>query len=241
MQSGSDKYAPGVEQRLREMQTGAQNVTTNPTVSDKQAKQPVQEFTEFIEKPTATQPTQYMTQQNVIHQEAAPIRLKEQEIRQVEQKTVVQEQPVIVKKQEVQVEKERPIEVVKHVTEHQTLPAQERKEVVIQPVQHTAETARTISETTTERGAPVQYNVTAEASTAEKIGSHPSSGHNVAMHIKESVGGVKTAAHGLLETAREKAREVFHRDDKTADMSNKSSMDPTLQQSSTTSSTSRTY
>jgi len=203
-------YSAGVEQRLNEMGTGAERVVTNPSIPDSQARQPVQEYTEFIEKQKIQQPTSYSTQQRVMEQHEAPIRLKEQEIQQVEKKNVIQEQPVIVRKQEVQVEKERPIQVVKETTQHQTLPAIEKKEVIVQPVQHTPEAERTVMKTTTEGGAPVQYNVTAEESAARQIETGKTHKHDVVEHIKETVGGAKAAAHGIIETAREKAREVFH-------------------------------
>jgi hypothetical protein len=143
------------------MGTGAERVVTNQTISEQQARRPVQEYTEFIEKPKVEQPAQYVREQRVTEQQEAPIKLKQQEIQQVEQKTVVQEQPVIIKKQEVQIEKERPIEVVKHTTQHQTLPAIEKKELVIQPVERTSERERVVSKSTTEAGVPVQYEVKA--------------------------------------------------------------------------------
>lgn len=221
-------YAPGVEQRLKEMGTGAERVVTNQTVSEEQARRPVQEYTEFIEKGKIEQPTQYVTEQRVMEQQEAPIKLKQQEIQQVEQKTVVQEQPVIIKKQEVQIEKERPIEVVKHTTQHQTLPAIEKKEFVIQPVQHTPQGERVVTKTTTEGGVPVEYSVKAEERDARAIATGESHKHGVVEHIKETVGGAKAAAQGVIETAREKAREVFH---------SGSSTDKTMQSSSTTSGT----
>jgi hypothetical protein len=223
-------YAPGVEQRLREMGTGVERVVTNETISDQRARQPVQEYTEFIEKPKVEQPTQYVTEQRVMEQQQAPIKLKQQEIQQVEQKTVIQEQPVIIKKQEVQIEKERPIEVVKHTTQHQTLPAIEKKELIIQPVQHTAGMDRTVTKTTTEAGMPVEYSVKAESNTAQAIASGDSHKHSgVVEHIKETVGGAKAAAQGVIETAREKAREVFH-----SGSSQKTAMDTTTSSSTTT-------
>lgn len=224
-------YAPGVEQRLREMGTGVERVVTNETISDQRARQPVQEYTEFIEKGKIEQPTQYVTEQRVMEQQEAPIKLKQQEIQQVEQKTVIQEQPVIIKKQEVQIEKERPIEVIKHTTQHQTLPAIEKKELVIQPVQHTPEGQRTVTKTTTEAGMPVEYSVKAESSAAQAIATGESHKHGVVEHIKETVGGAKAAAHGVIETAREKAREVFH----SGSSQQKTSMDTTTSSSTTTS------
>jgi hypothetical protein len=203
-------YAPGIEQRLKEMGTGAERVVTNQTLNEQQARQPVQEHTEFIEKPKVQQPTQYVTQQRVVEQNEAPIKLKQQEIQQVQQNTVIQEQPVIVKKQEVQIQKEAPIQVTKHTTQHQTLPAIEKKEVFIQPVQHTPGTERAVSKTTTEAGVPVEYNVKYDASSAEAIEAGKSDKHGVVAHLKETMGGVKAAAHGVMENAREKAREVFH-------------------------------
>jgi hypothetical protein len=186
---------------------GAERVVTKPVISEQQARQPVQEFTEFIEKPKIEQPTQYVTQQRVMEKDEAPIKLKQQEIQQVQQNNVIQEQPVIVKKQEVQIEKEAPIQVTKHTTQHQTLPAIEKKELFIQPVQHSAGPERVLSKTTTEAGMPVEYNVKCEGSTGQAIEPGMSdSNHGVVAHIKDTMGGVKAAAHGVME----KAREVFH-------------------------------
>jgi len=199
-------YAPGIEQRLKEMGTGAERVVTNQTINEQQARQPVQEYTEFIQKPKVEQPTQYVTQQRVMEQNEAPIKLKQQEIQQVQQNTVIQEQPVIVKKQEVQIQKEAPIQVTKHTTQHQTLPAIEKKEVFVQPVQHTPGTERVLNKTTTEAGVPVDYNIKYDASSAEAIEAGTSDKHGVVAHLKETMGGVKAAAHGVME----KAREVFH-------------------------------
>jgi hypothetical protein len=203
-------YTPGIEQRLKEMGTGAERVVTKQTISEQQARQPVQEYTEFVEKPKIEQPTQYVTQQRVVEQNEAPIKLKQQEIQQVQQNTVIQEQPVIIKKQEVQIQKEAPIQVTKHTTQHQTLPAIEKKEVFIQPVQHTPGQERVLNKTTTEAGVPVEYNVKYDATTAGTIETGTSDKHGVVAHIKDTMGGVKAAAHGVIENAREKAREVFH-------------------------------
>jgi hypothetical protein len=212
------------------MGTGAERVVTNQTISEQQARRPVQEYTEFIEKPKVEQAAQYVKEQRITEQQEAPIKLKQQEIQQVEQKTVIQEQPVIIKKQEVQIEKERPIEVVKHTTQHQTLPAIEKKELVIQPVEHTSQRERVVSKSTTEGGVPVQYDVRAEERSAQAIATGESHKHGVVEHIKETVGGAKAAAHGVIETAREKAREVFH--------SGSSTEKTTQTESSSTSSTS---
>jgi hypothetical protein len=187
------------------MGTGAERVVTNQTISEQQARQPVQEYTEFIEKPKIEQPTQYVTQQRVMEQDVAPIKLKQQEIQQVQQNTVVQEQPVIVRKQEVQVQREAPIQVNKHTTQHQTLPAIEKKELFIQPVQHTPGPERVLSTSTTEAGVPVEYNVKCEANAAEVIEPGMNDKRGVVAHIKETMGGVKAAAHGVME----KAQEVF--------------------------------
>jgi len=204
------EIAPGIEQRVKEMGYGAERVVTKPVISEQQARQPVQEFTEFIEKPKIEQPTQYVTQQRVMEKDEAPIKLKQQEIQQVQQNTVIQEQPVIVKKQEVQIEKEVPIQVTKHVTQHQTLPAIEKKELFIQPVQHTPGPERVLSKATTEAGVPVEYKVKCDASSAEAIDIRRSDKHGVVGQIKDTMGGVKAAAHGVIQNAREKAREVFH-------------------------------
>jgi hypothetical protein len=199
-------YSTGIEQRVREMESGAQRVVTNQSIREEQARQPVKEYTEFVEKPKVEQPTQYYTQQRVMEKEEAPIKLKQQEIQHVEQKTVVQEQPVIIRKQEVQLEKEAPIQVTKQTTQHQTLPAIEKKELYIQPVEHTAGPDRILSSTTTESGAPVTYNVKAEQRTAEAIESGSYEHQGIKGHLKETMGGVKAAAHNVME----KAREVFH-------------------------------
>jgi len=214
---------------------GAERVVTNPNIiSETQAKQPVKEYTEFIEQPKVQGQTEYRKETILREQQEAPIKLVEQPIKQVEQKTVIQQQPVPVQKQEDQVEKAKPIEVVKHVTETQTLPGMEKKEVIVQPVRSAERGSETVSKTMTEAGRPVDYKVTASPSDAERIAKEESHAHGVVGHIKETVGGVKTAAQGVLETAREKAREVFHHGPTSTTTTNKDIQTETSTQSSTT-------
>lgn len=172
------RFEPVIDQRLKEMGKGAERVVTNETVREQQARRPVEEHTEFIEKPTIQQPTQYVTQQHVMEQKEAPIKLKQQEIRHVQENTVVQEQPVIVKKQEVQVQKEAPIQVTKHTTQHQTLPAIEKKEVFIQPVEAAPMSDRTANKVVSEynsRGSqPVESSSSSDRTTNKTINEYNS-------------------------------------------------------------------
>jgi hypothetical protein len=195
------------------LDTKGAKITTAPMVSAAVANQPVKEYTEFIEQPKVQEATQYRTEYNYQEQREAPIKLKEQPITEVEQKTVIQQQPVIVRKQEVQIEKEKPIEIVKHSTDVQTLPAIEKKEMVIQPVEAVGHTQTTINKHITEAGMPADYQIRADAQDARALetglGETHSSHHSVIDKVKEKVGGAKQAAHGAIEVAREKAREVF--------------------------------
>jgi len=186
-------YAPAVDQRLKEMERGADRVVHNETIREEQANRATQERTEYIQKPTVQQPTQYVTQQKVMEQNVAPIKIKQQEVQHVQENTVIQEQPVIVKKQEVQIQKEAPVQVTKHSTQHQTLPAIEKKELIIQPVEGTRQTDRTVNQTS------VNQTSVNEDGTRDTVGTEDDRRAGVGAHIKQ-------AAHDL----KEKVRSAFH-------------------------------
>jgi hypothetical protein len=174
-------------------------------INESQARQPAKEYTEFIEKPVVREATQVQTQyvhQNVQEQ---PIKVKEQPIQQVERNTVVKEQPIIHRTQEIQVQQEKPIEVVKQNVSHQTMPAIEEKQTVVQPVRSGDTQMKTVqagpnSVTAPSRDAAAISSVQVDERTGE---------HGFMEKMKEKVGGVKQSAHGALESAREKAHEVF--------------------------------
>jgi hypothetical protein len=182
-------------------------------VNESEARQPMKEYTEFIEKPTVRQPTQTQTQYIHQHVQEQPIKLKEQPIQMVEQNTVVKQQPVIHRTQEVQVQQEKPIEVVKKTVAHETLPAVEEKEMVVQPVRSSDTQTKTVERSMQEGCTSTNVQVTAPSREAGDISSlslEEKGHHNLLDKVKEKVGGAKTAAHDAIETAREKAREVFH-------------------------------
>jgi hypothetical protein len=170
------------------MERGADRVVHNEPIREEQANRATQERTEYIQKPTIQQPTQYVTQQKVMEENVAPIKIKQQEVQHVQENTVIQEQPVIVKKQEVQIQKEAPVQVTKHSTQHQTLPAIEKKELVVQPVEGTRHTDRTVNQTSVN-----------EYGTRDTVGTEESGRAGVGAHIKQ-------AAHDL----KEKVRSAFH-------------------------------
>lgn len=199
-------YTPGIEHKIKELGSSAERVVTNASVTEQQARQPVQEFTEYIDKPTIEQPTQYVTQQRVMEREEAPIRLKQQEIQQVQQNTVVQEQPVIVRKQEVQVEKEAPIQVTKHSTQHQTLPAIEKKELYVQPVERTVGQERTLNKSTTEGGTSVDYNVKYEDRDSKVVEQGMSDKRGIVSHIKSAAHNVMDKAHDAFSSSSSTSR-----------------------------------
>jgi len=186
--SGTGSFAPVIDQRLKQMEAGAERVVHNETIREQDARRPAQERTEYIEKPAIQQPTQYVTQPRVMEQNVAPIKLKQQEVQQVNQHTVIQEQPVIVKKQEVQVQKEAPVQVTKNTTEHQTLPAIEKKELVVQPVEGTTGSDRMANKTFNQN---------------EYRGDTYASGETDKLTVGERI---KQAAHDV----KEKVRGAFH-------------------------------
>jgi len=178
---------------------------------ESQVRQPVQEFTQFIEKPTVTQPTQYQTQYVHQHVQEAPIKVKEQPIQMVEQFAVVKEQPVIHRHQEVQVQQEQPITIIKRTVGHETLPPVEEKEMVVQPLRPADTNLKTVQttsgETTVQVSAPSQ-NASAIKNTLDErtVKSSSSTAHGLVEKVEETIGGVKQAGHAALE----KARDIFH-------------------------------
>jgi predicted house-cleaning NTP pyrophosphatase (Maf/HAM1 superfamily) len=182
-------------------------------IDESSARLPVKEYTEFIEKPAVREATQTQTEYIHQHVQEQPIKLKEQPIQMVEQNTVIKQQPVIHRTQEVQVQQEKPIEVVKKNVTHETLPAMEEKEMVVQPVRSSDTQTKTINRSSNEGCTSTNVQVTAPSREAEAIGSlsldEKAGHHNIIEKVKEKVGGAKQAAHGAIETAREKAREVF--------------------------------
>jgi len=182
-------------------------------VNESQARKPVQEFTEFIEKPALREATRVQTQyvhQNVHEQ---PIKLKEHPIQQIEQNTVIKQQPIIHRTQEIQVEQEKPIEIVKKNVTHEVLPPIEEKTMFVQPVRSADTQMKTVQAGHSGDGcSSTDVQVTAASREAEALAglSLADKGqHNLLDKVKEKVGGAKQSAHGALETAREKAREVF--------------------------------
>jgi len=176
--------------------TQQSNTTTARMISESEARKPAKEITEFKELPTVKAPTQYQTEyvhQNVQEQ---PVKIVEQPIQKVEQETVVKQQPVVHKTQEVQVQKNKPIEVVEQRVGHQNLPAVEEKQTVVQPVKSSSNAHLNTTQTTqqTTMGSAGYDNTTYES-------EHQS-------------GGFKEKAHHMMDSAREKAREVFHHKDK---------------------------
>jgi len=155
----------------------------------------------------------------------------------VEENTVVKQQPVIHRTQEVQVQQEKPIEVVKKNVTHETLPAVEEKEMVVQPVRSSDTQSKTIERSTQEGCTSTNVQVTApsrEAAGIADLSLEEKGHHNLLEKVKEKVGGAKTAAHGAIETAREKAREVFHGHSKDETMASQTSTSYQQEKTTTT-------
>jgi hypothetical protein len=196
-----------------------QNIRTANIVSESQARQPVQEYTQFIEKPPVQQPTQFQTEYIHQHVQEAPIRVKEQPVQVVEQNTVIKQQPVVHRHQEVQVQKEAPINVVKQTVTRETLPAVTEKEMVVQPVRSSDTTTSTVQRSAVEGCSSTTVQVTAPSREAKAIDSalderavtgNVSGQQGLLDKVKETLGGAKHATHDAIETAREKAREIFN-------------------------------
>jgi hypothetical protein len=187
------------------MSAGADRVVTNQSISDQQARRPVQEFTETVHKQGMAMPTQYVTQQDVRVQQEAPIRIKQQEVQDVQQKTVIQEQPVILKKQEVQIQKEGPVQVTHQSTQHQTLPTIEKKELYVQPVESSGMGHTTTNRTTADTGmtGTTGYQTGTTGYQAGTTGYNSSTTEGTGHRMVESM---KEKAHNVME----KTRDLFH-------------------------------
>jgi len=196
-----------------------QNVRTANIIDESQARRPAEEYTQFIEKPGVKQPTQYQTEYIHQHVQEAPIKVKEQPVQMVEQNTVIQQQPVVHRHQEIQVQQERPIEIVKQTVTRETMPAVTEKEMVVQPVRSADTTTKTVQRSAVEGAATTTVKVNAPSHEAAAINTalderavtgKASGQHGLMDKVKETLGGAKHATHDAIETAREKAREIFN-------------------------------
>jgi len=213
------KMESRLDERLEKQLPASGDVVTAPVVDETVARKPVKEYTEFVNQPTVKaapkEETQYMHQ----YVQEEPIKLKEQPIQVVEDKTILKQQPILHKQQEIQVQKEKPIEIVKSKTEVQTLPEIVDKTTVVQPVRSADNTMKTVEHESQSGRTTTNVQVTAPSQQADQI-----AGSNlVEKDHPNFVDKVKVKAHNAMEHAREKAREVFHKDDKTYEQSSATS------------------
>jgi len=194
--------------------------TSDTVISAANAPVPTKEYTEFVQLPKVVENTQVQTQYQSQQVQEETIKLKQQPIQVIEQPTVIKTQPVITHKQVVEVEQERPIEMIKKTVGHETLPAIEKKEVIVQPVRAVDQNVNVITKQVVENGQTVTYEVRAGSADARVIQALNTSGVNseqgVIERVKEAVGGTKTHADNLIQLARDKATDVLHHDVKSS-------------------------
>jgi hypothetical protein len=132
------------------------------------------------------------------------IKLKQQPIQVIEQPSLIKTQPIITHKQVVEVEQERPIEMIKKTVGYETLPAIEKKEVLIQPVRAVDQGVNVITKQVVENGQTVTYEVRGAASDIKVLDSlnvnSVRSEQAVIESVKESLGGVRqnAVAHNVV-------------------------------------------
>jgi hypothetical protein len=194
--------------------------TAETVISSASAPIPTKEYTEFVQLPKVVENTQVQTQYQAQNVQEETIKLKQQPIQVIEQPSVIKTQPIITHKQVVEVEQERPIELVKKTLGHETLPAIEKKEVLIQGVRAPEQGVSMTTKTVVENGQTVTYEVRGGAADVKVIEALSTSGvrseQGVIDRVKEAVGGTRTHADNLIQVAREKASNVLHSDVKSS-------------------------
>jgi len=188
--------------------------TSETVISSANAPVPSKEYTEFVQLPKVVENTQYQTQYQAQQVQEATIKLKQQPIQVIEQPTVIKTQPIITHKQVVEVEQERPIEMIKKTVGHETLPAIEKKEVIIQPVRAVDQGVQVITKQVVENGQTVTYEVRGEASNIKALDSlnvsNVRSEQGVIDQVKQSLGGVRQNAHDIRDVAPAPAVNALH-------------------------------